>query len=215
MSSVLHTHPGSSTSRQILQSPSCSALLASPHSPCFPCRWLKSPTTSKAAGTKRHGQKLLQGHDGVLAQLVVHQYRRVGLQHLVSKTIQTCESVRWRLTYIAELADELPAHATRAGRRRNVGGDCDGAEIACFSSLIITSSVHRLVCRQLYVTTYMLRHSVTNRDSLRACSNRIRGILDVGAGDDGAAGKPPPSGGASETAPTQEFSRWMGIDSTG
>lgn len=41
-------------------------------------------------GTKRHGQKLLQGHDGVLAQLVVHQYRRVGLQHLVSKTFQTC-----------------------------------------------------------------------------------------------------------------------------
>jgi hypothetical protein len=39
------------------------------------------------------------------------------------------------LTYIAELADELPAHATRAGRRRDVGGDCDGAEIACFSSL--------------------------------------------------------------------------------
>jgi hypothetical protein len=37
--------------------------------------------------------------------------------------------------YIAELADELPAHATRAGRRRDVGGDCDGAEIACFGSL--------------------------------------------------------------------------------
>ena len=35
----------------------------------------------------------------------------------------------------------------------------------------------------------MLRHSIANRDSLRACSNRIRGILDVGAGDDGAAGQ--------------------------
>lgn len=35
----------------------------------------------------------------------------------------------------------------------------------------------------------MLRHSIPNRDSLRACSNRIRGILDVGAGDDGAAGQ--------------------------
>jgi hypothetical protein len=49
--------------------------------------------------------------------------------------------------------------------------------------------VHRLVCRQLYVTTYMLRHSIANRDSLRACSNRIRGIFDVGTGDDGAAGQ--------------------------
>ena len=35
----------------------------------------------------------------------------------------------------------------------------------------------------------MLRHSIANRDSLRACSNGIRGILDVGAGDDGAAGE--------------------------
>jgi hypothetical protein len=35
----------------------------------------------------------------------------------------------------------------------------------------------------------MLRHSIANRDSLRACSNRIRGILNVGAGDDGAAGQ--------------------------
>ena len=35
-------------------------------------------------GTKRHGQKLLKGHDRVLAQLVVHQYRRVGLRNPVS-----------------------------------------------------------------------------------------------------------------------------------
>lgn len=33
--------------------------------------------------TKRHGQKLLQRHDRVLAQLVVHQYRRVGLQNSI------------------------------------------------------------------------------------------------------------------------------------
>lgn len=38
-------------------------------------------------------------------------------------------------------------------------------------------------------TTYVLRHSIANRDSLGAGSNRIRGILDVGAGDDGAAGQ--------------------------
>jgi hypothetical protein len=42
---------------------------------------------------------------------------------------------------------------------------------------------------QLYVATHVLRHGVANRDSLRACSNGIRGILDVGAGDDGAAGQ--------------------------
>ena len=30
-------------------------------------------------GAERHGQKLLQRHDRVLAELVVHQYRRVGL----------------------------------------------------------------------------------------------------------------------------------------
>ena len=35
----------------------------------------------------------------------------------------------------------------------------------------------------------MLRHSIANRDSLRACSNGIRGILDVGASDDGATGQ--------------------------
>jgi hypothetical protein len=35
----------------------------------------------------------------------------------------------------------------------------------------------------------VLRHSIANRDSLSACSNGIRGILDVGAGDDGAAGE--------------------------
>ena len=39
------------------------------------------------------------------------------------------------------------------------------------------------------MTTYMLRHGIANRDSLRACSNGIRGILDVGASDDGAAGQ--------------------------
>lgn len=36
-------------------------------------------------GTKRHRQKLFQGHDRVLAQLVVHQYRRVGLRDYVSR----------------------------------------------------------------------------------------------------------------------------------
>ena len=41
----------------------------------------------------------------------------------------------------------------------------------------------------MYVTTYVLRHSIANRDSLSAGSNGIRGILDVGAGDDGAAGQ--------------------------
>ena len=41
----------------------------------------------------------------------------------------------------------------------------------------------------LCVTTYVLRHGIADRDSLRAGSNGIRGILDVGAGDDGAAGQ--------------------------
>jgi len=50
-------------------------------------------------------------------------------------------------------------------------------------------SIYHLVCRHIYLQTYMLRHSIANRDSLRACSNRIRGILNVGAGDDGAAGQ--------------------------
>ena len=35
----------------------------------------------------------------------------------------------------------------------------------------------------------MLGHSIANRDSLGACSNGICCILDVGAGDDGAAGQ--------------------------
>ena len=39
------------------------------------------------------------------------------------------------------------------------------------------------------VSTYVLGHSIANRDSLGACSNGIRGIFDVGAGDDGAAGQ--------------------------
>ena len=41
----------------------------------------------------------------------------------------------------------------------------------------------------LCVTTYVLRHGIADRDSLRAGSNGIRSILDVGAGDDGAAGQ--------------------------
>jgi hypothetical protein len=41
-----------------------------------------------------------------------------------------------RMSYIAELANELSAHATRAGRRRDVSGDGDGAEIANFGSLL-------------------------------------------------------------------------------
>jgi hypothetical protein len=46
------------------------------------------------------------------------------------------------ISYIAELANELPAHATGASRRRDVGGDGDGAEIASFGSLFeVTSSV--------------------------------------------------------------------------
>jgi hypothetical protein len=46
------------------------------------------------------------------------------------------------ISYIAELANELPAHATRASRRRDVSGDGDGAEIASFGSLFeVTSSV--------------------------------------------------------------------------
>lgn len=91
--------------------------------------------------------------------------------------------------YIAELADELPAHAARAGRRRNVGGDCDGAEVACFSSLVVGYLAYRLFKSIFYVSTYVLRHSIADRDSLCAGSNRIRGILDVGASDDGAAGQ--------------------------
>ncbi len=54
---------------------------------------------------------------------------------------------------------------------------------------------------QLYVTTYVLRHSIANRDSLGAGSNRIRGILDVGAGDDGAAGQ-------KQSAADVEFGVW-------
>ena len=38
-------------------------------------------------------------------------------------------------------------------------------------------------------TTHVLRHGIADRDSLRAGSDRIRGVLDVGAGDDGAAGQ--------------------------
>jgi hypothetical protein len=40
-----------------------------------------------------------------------------------------------------------------------------------------------------YLTTYVLRHSIADRDSLRAGSYGIRGILDVGASDDGATGQ--------------------------
>lgn len=35
--------------------------------------------------------------------------------------------------------------------------------------------------------TYMLRHSISNRNSLRASSNRIRSVLDIGACDDSTA----------------------------
>ena len=97
-----------------------------------------------------------------------------------------------KTSYIAELADELPAHATRAGRRRDVGGDCDGAEIACFSSLSWVFSMSScMMGKHVYVmfTTYVLRHGIADRDSLRAGSNGIRSILDVGAGDNGAAGQ--------------------------
>ena len=59
MSSVSHTYQGSSSSIPIFHPPSCSALLASPLYPYFRSRWLKSPTTSKAAGTKRHGRRTL------------------------------------------------------------------------------------------------------------------------------------------------------------
>ena len=41
----------------------------------------------------------------------------------------------------------------------------------------------------MYVSTYVLRHGIADCDSLSACSNRIRGILDVGAGDNDAAGQ--------------------------
>ena len=37
--------------------------------------------------------------------------------------------------------------------------------------------------------TYVLRHGIADRHSLRASSYGIGGILDVGAGDNGAAGQ--------------------------
>lgn len=92
--------------------------------------------------TERHGQKLLQRHDRVLAQLVVHQYGRVGLQY--SQSYRLTGRNPKLFSYIAELADELSAHAARAGGRRNVGGNCYGAEVACFSSLV-TVSINSLV----------------------------------------------------------------------
>ena len=49
------------------------------------------------------------------------------------------------------------------------------------------SSLYIYVVRN--VSTYMLRHSIANRDSLRASSNRIRGILDISACHNGTAGQ--------------------------
>jgi hypothetical protein len=46
------------------------------------------------------------------------------------------ERQRKRLSYIAELANELSAHAARAGRRRDISGDGDGTEIASFGTLL-------------------------------------------------------------------------------
>jgi hypothetical protein len=97
-------------------------------------------------GAERHGQKLLQSHDSVLSELVVHEDGGAGL----SKQIKSVREklfrlmilgLQWRgkekrMSYIAELANELSAHATRAGRRRDVSGDGDGAEIANFGSLL-------------------------------------------------------------------------------
>lgn len=58
-SSILHTDPGRSPGQSILPPRSCSALLVSSHSLCFRCRWLKLPTTSRAAGTKQYGRLTL------------------------------------------------------------------------------------------------------------------------------------------------------------
>jgi hypothetical protein len=99
-------------------------------------------------GTERHGQKLLEGHDSVLAELVVHQNGSAGLFKKQSsqseksflksqdETGTPIETQRKRLSYIAELANELSAHATRASRGRDVSGDGDGAEIASFGTLL-------------------------------------------------------------------------------
>jgi hypothetical protein len=38
-------------------------------------------------GAERHGQKLLESHDGVLAEFVVHQYGSVGLDMRLATTI--------------------------------------------------------------------------------------------------------------------------------
>jgi hypothetical protein len=63
-------------------------------------------------------------------------------------------------SYIAELANELPAHAARASRRRDVGGDGDGTEIASFGSLFeVTSSV--AVLPQKYLKIHGKDNSLT------------------------------------------------------
>ena len=48
--------------------------------------------------TERHGQKLLQCHDRVLAQLVVHQYRRVGLRNGSVKSMHRMQNPSYFLT---------------------------------------------------------------------------------------------------------------------
>jgi hypothetical protein len=99
-----------------------------------------------------------------------------------------------RMSYIAELANELSAHATRASRRRDVSGDGDGTEIASLGSLFkchdqsLSYPEHKTHTKMCDLT-YMLSHSRSNSNSLRTSSNGVRGVLDIGSRHDGATGQ--------------------------
>lgn len=69
---------------------------------------------------------------------------------------------------LAELAQELAAHAARAAEVVHVGRDRDGPEAA-----------HPVP----------LHHGGAHGDPLRARPDRVRGVFDVGARDDGRAGR--------------------------
>ena len=114
-------------------------------------------------GPKRHGQKLLQRHDRVLAELVVHQYRRVGLHDRVSqkRSHPPNQNDGDSCTYIAELADELPAHATRASRRRDVSGNSNGTEIASLGTLFRSSMISRCFSTKYEHTRWVRKKDIS------------------------------------------------------
>ena len=90
--------------------------------------------------------------------------------------------------YLAELPDELSAHATRACRRADVCGYSQGADITLFGTLDISLSIHVISTVSWKKWPY-LNHSRAQSHPLSAGANWVCRILYVGTLYNGTIGE--------------------------